>query len=173
MPILNPEHLLAQADQLATPPAIGAPRQADLKRAVSATYYALFHAIVTDVADQVAGIGQRATPQYALVYRSVTHRRLSELCENIVKQKLPDKYKPFQPQGGFGPDLLAVAKAFTDLQEKRHSADYDPLYRVTASDAKLTLQAGRTAFNHWRNVPRARRRLFILLLAFLSPVGRN
>jgi hypothetical protein len=57
--------------------------------------------------------------------------------------------------------------AFTDLQEKRHSADYDPLYRVTSSDASLTLQAGRTAFNHWRNLPKARRRLFILLLTFL------
>jgi hypothetical protein len=167
MALLNPEHLFDQADQLATPPANGAPRQASLRRAVSTAYYALFHAILTDAADQLAGKGQRDTHQYALVYRSIKHRHLTELCEHIVKEKLPDKYKPYEPQGGFGADLLAVAKALTDLQEKRESADYDPLYRVTVSDASLTLQAGRTALAHWRNVSAARRRLFILMLTFL------
>lgn len=167
MALLNPEHLFEQASRLAAPPANGAPRQANLRRAISTAYYALFHAIVTDVADQIAGAGQRSSPQYAMVYRSVAHRDVSDLCTSILKPNLPDKYKPFQPPGGFGADLLAVANAFTDLQEKRHSADYDPLYRVTASDAALTLEAGRAAFNLWRNLPRARRRLFILLLTFL------
>jgi hypothetical protein len=92
---------------------------------------------------------------------------LTDLCENIVKEKLPDKFKAHVPQGGFGPDLLAVAKTVADLQEKRESADYDPLYRVTASDASLTLQAARAALAHWRNVSAARRRLFILMLTFL------
>jgi hypothetical protein len=38
---------------------------------------------------------------------------------------------------------------------------------MTASDASLILQAGRTALEHWRNVSALRRRLFILLLTFL------
>ena len=167
MALLNPEHLFDQADQLAAAPANGAPRQANLRRAISTAYYALFHAIVTDVADQLAGAGQRSSPQYAMVYRSVAHRDISDLCTNIVKQKIPEKYKPFQPPGGFGADLLAVANAFVDLQEKRHSADYDPLYRVTASDVDLTLQTARAALHLWRNLPRTRRRLFVLLLTFL------
>jgi hypothetical protein len=167
MTLPNPEHLIDQAHDLAAPPAIGARRQANLRRAVSTAYYALFHAILTDVADQLVGKGQRNTPQYALVYRSVQHRRLTDLCENIVKEKVPDKYKPYVPQGGFGPDLLAVAKILKDLQDKRHSADYDPRYRITPSDATLTLQAGRTALDHWRNVSAPRRRLFILMLTFL------
>jgi hypothetical protein len=167
MTLINPEHLLAQAHQLATPPTNGAPRQVDLKRAVSAAYYALFHAIVIDVADQLAGSAQRDTVQYALVYRSVAHRDVGELCRNMTKQTLPDKYKPYEPHGGFGADLLAVASAFIDLQEKRHRADYDPLYRVAVSDVELTLQACRTALDHWRDVPRARRRLFTLMTVFL------
>ena len=89
------------------------------------------------------------------------------LRRSCPKEKLPDKYKPYLPQGGFGPDLLAVAKTLTDLQGKRHSADYDPRYRITASDAALTLQAGRAALGHWRNVSAPRRRLFILMLTFL------
>jgi hypothetical protein len=138
-----------------------------LRRAISTAYYALFHAILTDVADQLVGKGQRDTPQYALVYRSVQHRDLTDLCKNIVKATSPDKYKPYVPRGGFGPDLLAVAKTLTDLQGKRHSADYDPRYRVTASDASLTLQAGRAALAHWRKVSASHRRLFILMLTFL------
>jgi hypothetical protein len=118
MTLLNPEHLFEQADQLAAPPANGAPRQANLKRAVSTAYYALFHAILTDVADQLVGKGQRHTLQYSLVYRKVQHRDLTELCKNIVKQTLSDNYKPYEPHGGFGSDLLAVAKTLTDLQEK-------------------------------------------------------
>jgi hypothetical protein len=167
MPLLNPDHLFDQADQLATPAVNGAPRQANLRRAVSTGYYALFHANLTDVADQFVGRGQRGTAQYALVYRSVQHRHLTDLCENIVKERLPDKFKPYVPLGGFGPDLLAVAQTLADLQEKRESADYDPLYRLTASDASLTLRAGRAALAHWRNVSAGRRRLFILMLTFL------
>ena len=71
MTLPNPEHLFDQADELATPPATGAPRQSSLRRAISTAYYALFHAILTDVADQLVGKGQRDTPQYSLVYRSV------------------------------------------------------------------------------------------------------
>src|SRR5262245_9318957 len=166
MTLLNPEHLIDQADELATPPATGAPRQANLRRSVSAAYYALFHTILTDASDQLVGRGQRHTPQYALVYRSVQHRQLTDLCKNVVKAKVPDKYKPYLPQGGFGPDLLAVAKTLIDLQGKRYSADYDPRFRVTASDASLTLQACRAALAHWRNVSASQRRLFILMLTF-------
>jgi len=167
MTLLNPDHLIEQAEQLARPPANGAPRQADLRRAVSTTYYALFHAILVDVADQLAGRARRNSVEYSLAYRSVPHRQLANLCEELSKTTLGAKYRPFEPNGGFGADLLAVASALIDLQEKRHSADYDPLYRVTASDASLTVQAGRAALNHWRSVPRNRRRLFVLILTLL------
>jgi uncharacterized protein (UPF0332 family) len=34
------------------------PRQADLKRAVSTAYYALFHALAKNAADQLVGVAQ-------------------------------------------------------------------------------------------------------------------
>jgi hypothetical protein len=42
--VIDPDHLLKQAQRLARPPRPGAPRQADLRRAVSSAYYAIFHA---------------------------------------------------------------------------------------------------------------------------------
>ena len=127
MAVLNPDHLLEQADGLIVPPGGGAPRQADLRRAISNAYYAVFHAVVTQAADELVGKTNRTTPRYALVYRSIDHSSLRKVCENVDKKTLPQKYSKYSPKGGFGPDLTALANAVVDLQEKRHSADYDPL----------------------------------------------
>jgi hypothetical protein len=48
--ILNPDHLLEQADKLISPPAAGPPRQVDLRRAISSAYYGLFHSCLTAAA---------------------------------------------------------------------------------------------------------------------------
>jgi hypothetical protein len=166
MPVLNPDHLLEQATRLTAVPAAGAPRQADLRRAISTAYYGVFHAIVTEAADDFAGRTQRESPRYALVYRSIDHRALRTLCEDIAKSTLPAKYSKYEPPGGFGPDLIAVATAVVDLQEKRHLADYDPQYRVSTSDAILALATGRSALARFRAANRTRRKAFLSLLVF-------
>ena len=83
MAVLNPDHLLEQADGLIVPPGGGAPRQADLRRAISNAYYAVFHAVVTQAADELVGKTNRTTPRYALVYRSIDHSSLRKVCENV------------------------------------------------------------------------------------------
>ncbi len=166
MTVLNPDHLLDQADRLTAPPGVGAPRQADLRRAISSAYYGVFHAVVTEAADTFVGKTLRHTPRYELVYRSVHHRSLREVCEDVVKPKLPAKYLRYVPKGGFGPDLIALATAVTELQEKRHSADYDPLFRVRTSDAVLAVATGRTALVRLRSANRTRRKAFLSLVVF-------
>ena len=61
MPVPNPDHLLDQADRLITSQGRGAPRQADLRRAISTAYYSVFHAIVTNATDDLVGSTQRQT----------------------------------------------------------------------------------------------------------------
>ena len=51
--VLNPDHFFEQADTLMAPPA-GAPRQVDLRRAISNAYYGVFHAILAAAADEYA-----------------------------------------------------------------------------------------------------------------------
>jgi hypothetical protein len=166
MPVLNPDHLLEQADRLIAPPGGGAPRQADLRRAISSAYYGIFHAVLTEAADDFAGKTQRQTRRYELVYRSIDHKSLRRLCEDVAKTALPAKYSKYEPPGGFGADLIALATAVVDLQEKRHLADYDPLLRVSASDATLAVATGRAALLRFRNASRARRKAFLSLLVF-------
>ena len=132
---INPEHLFDQADALIDRQDAGSPRQADLRRALSATYYALFHAALGTMADWFAGANNRNETYYALVYRKIDHRMFRELCEEIVGN--PSKrYAPYFPQNGFGADISSFATAVIELQNKRFSADYDPLFRVKKADAK-------------------------------------
>jgi hypothetical protein len=165
MAVVNPDHLLSQADRLIAPLA-GAPRQADLRRAISGAYYALFHAVVTEVADEFVGRSQRHTPRYALVYRSVDHRALRTVCEDVVKTTLPTKYTKYVSRHGFGPNINALATAVVDLQEKRHAADYDPLFRVNMSDARLAVATSRTALTRFKRITSAQRKAFVSLLVF-------
>ena len=88
---MNPEHLFEQAESLIQAPAAGRPRQVDLRRAISAAYYALFHAILAAAADLVIGTTRRSTVLYELVYRSIDHRALKDLCTESNKTDLNEK----------------------------------------------------------------------------------
>jgi uncharacterized protein (UPF0332 family) len=167
MPVLNPDHLLDQAERLiATTAAGGAPRQADLRRAVSAVYYGVFHAILTAATDVFVGKTHRDSARYELVYRSVSHSALSDVCREVVKTTLPAKYLKYQPRGGFGPELQAVAAAVIDLQQKRHLADYDPLYRVRTSEVESAIRIGREALSRFNSASAERRNAFVSLVVF-------
>jgi len=166
LPVVSPDHLLEQADRLAALPRSGAPRQADLRRAISDAYYAVFHAVMTEVADDLVGSTQRHTPRYALVYRSVDHASLRRICKDACKTSLPKPYSKYAPTGGFGDDLKALATALVDLQEKRYLADYDPLFRTSAADAALDVAKARTALARLKRANPTRRSVFLSLLVF-------
>jgi hypothetical protein len=166
MSILDPDHFLDQADRLIISTGGGVPRQVDLRRAISSSYYALFHAVTTEAADDLVGRTHRQSPRYQLVYRSIEHRSLLRLWQDIVKTTLPAKYAGYEPTGGFGPDLQAFADAVIDLQEKRNRADYDPLFRVTRSEALPATETGRAALARFRNANRTLRKVFLSLAVF-------
>lgn len=105
MSILNPNHLLEQADRLIAAPAAGPPRQVDLRRAISSAYYALFHMTLTALADEMVGALYRNTSRYALIHRSVSHNTIKELCLNLSKSSIPGRYAACVPFGFFGRDF--------------------------------------------------------------------
>lgn len=106
MAVLNPNHLFEQANKLITIQ-VGPPRQADVRRAISAAYYATFHATITAAADQFIGVTNRDTSRYGLVYRSVGHAWLRDLCKEVQKPTLSNKFRPHAPIGGFGSNVTA------------------------------------------------------------------
>lgn len=161
---MNPEHLLDQAARLLTPARPGFRRQADLKRAISNAYYAVFHSVLRAVADEFVGARQRRSARYALVYRSIDHRTLRELAAEARKQQASGKYAPYVPEGGFEPGLAKFSRIVRDLRDKRHAADYDPLARFTPSDAEKAIDTARDAMRLLREAGEEQRRMYLSLL---------
>jgi hypothetical protein len=162
--IPNPEHLFEQADTLIALTHAGAPRQANLRRAASSAYYGLFHFILAAAADAFVGATQRTTGRYALVYRSINHAWLSDLCREVMKPTLPRAYNPYVPTGFFGFELRGFAASVVELQERRHSGDYDPLAKFRASDARLSVSTARGAIEAFHKAADEQRRMFLTLL---------
>lgn len=166
--VIDPSHLLEQASRLVQPPPAGPPRQADLRRAISAAYYSVFHCAMIALADEFVGKTKRSEARYGLIYRSINHRSLKDLCADIVKPTLPNKYLAYQPGNGFGGNLVDFAAAIVDLQGKRHLADYDPAQRFRTSDATLAIATAERAISRFSRAKAERRKIFLTLL--IAPV---
>ena len=146
---MDPDHLLLLAADLAeiNP---RRPRRTDLCRAVSTTYYALFHCLAHACADRLAGragaVGNR--PMWRRVYRAPDHRQAKARCESMPSS-FPDGVRQF-------------GRTFAMLQKKRHLADYDPDYRVGKSEVIAAINDARTAIDRFRAAPASVQRDFAL-----------
>jgi hypothetical protein len=161
---LNPDHLFEQAERLVAPPPAGPPRQVDLRRAISSAYYGLFHFCLTAAADEFVGVTQRAASRYALVYRSIDHKTLKDLCTDAKKSTPPAKYAAYVPTGGFDANVQAFSTAVIELQEKRHLADYNPQPRFRSSDARLAIGTAQSAIRRFLAASEEHRKAFLTLL---------
>ena len=164
MAILNADHLFEQADKLISPSPAGRPRQVDLRRAISSAYYGVFHSCLAAAADEFVGAAQRATSRYVLVYRSIDHKALRDICDEAKKQTPSGKYVPYFPGGGFDPNIQAFSTATIELQQKRHGADYNPQPLFRTSDALLAVSTARSAVQRFRAANDEHRRMFLTLL---------
>ena len=164
--ILNPEHLLEQAEKLIKAPPAGPPRQVDLRRAISAAYYAAFHAVLTAAADLYVGAVNRTTNRYAVVYRSVEHRELRDLCGKIKGSAAPGRLAQYVPQNKFDDETRTFTGLLLDLQEKRLDADYNPSIRLRTSDARLAITIARNAIGRLKDAKPESREAFLTLLLF-------
>lgn len=114
------EELLDHASRLLKSPAT----EADVRRAVSASYYAVFHLIAAAVATQASpasppGLSGR-------IQRVLEHRAMKNAMESFRTQ---DSCAKLSANIGipcaFSFDLAEIAKAYGELQDARHLADYD------------------------------------------------
>ena len=115
------DDLLEQAHHLLGRDGIDA-RQASLRRAVSAAYYALFHAI-TERAGAVLLRDPVAEPYRPVVARLFEHRQMKQAADAFKKGQVTALLT--QESETVSPDLQRVAQAFRVLQDARHLADYD------------------------------------------------
>jgi hypothetical protein len=109
---------------------------------------------------------KRATPEYAVVYRSVDHGSLRELCKEIGKTPLPIKYRKYAPASGFNKNIRLFAAGLVELQERRHAADYDPSQKFKISDVSAAISSARSAIETFERAAGDDKRAFLTLLLF-------
>ena len=130
----------------------GKPRQADLKRAVSTAYYALFHALAKDAADLLVGVGKdRPNKAWAHLYRSLQHGDAKVACLATRNMNFP-------------PLIKRCADIFVELQEQRHEADYNPTLQVLRAEALDAIKEAEEAIAALKSAPRRDRRAFAVQL---------
>src|SRR5258708_12758063 len=118
-----PEHLLEQARHLANREP-KRPRQASLRRAISTSYYALFHLLVSE-----ATLNWKRVDQRSLLARFFEHGKMKNASD---KQRGEcGRYIAGPPVPAPGPDfdcinhLQVVSLAFSQAQQARHTPDYN------------------------------------------------
>ena len=116
---MEPFDLIRIAEQLASGAigsGVGRPRQAELRRAVSAAYYAMFHALARCCADTLVGTSpaRRNRQAWRRTYRALEHGFAKNQCANQSALHV------------FPPQIQRFGELFVIMQQLRHAADYDP-----------------------------------------------
>ncbi len=142
--------LLAQAKHLATKET-RRPQQASLRRAVSATYYALFHMLVQDAVRRLIG-GKDRTPIRNCLSRAFDHGTMKQVSQQFAGGSLSPKLSPGLNDLPLQDELRRVARTFVSLQQYRHEADYNMERPFTRLEVLRVISRADAAFADWRNV---------------------
>jgi hypothetical protein len=143
--------LLEQAAHLAKREA-KRPRQASLRRSISAAYYALFHLLT---AETVARIALRRPGGLRLqMRRAFDHREMKVVCKSFAQgavQNLSEATRHLI-SGGIESEIQKIAALFVQLQEARHLADYDHSASFMRAEALQTIENVGQAFRDWQMI---------------------
>jgi len=102
-----------------------------------------------NAADTLIGATKASRSQAAWTqcYRAVEHKFAKNQCTNNRIKKFPK-------------DIEDFASLFVELQEARHSADYDPVSKVLRSEALVLITRAEEAIQAFHKVAPHHRRAF-------------
>jgi len=132
-----PDDLLVLAHELVGQ-ASADPTQARLRRAVSTAYYAVFHLLIDEAVSKWAIERQRS-----VLARTFDHRKMKGICDDVLQRAR---------SSGHMDGLSVVAENFIELQQHRHTADYDNAKQWSHSDVMNVIALAEDAFVVWRAI---------------------
>lgn len=154
-----PEQLIARAESLLRNSEVN---EANVRRAVSSAYYALFHLLIRD-----AIANWRHADHHSRLVRTFDHNVMKNASITLLKelgrtsaQETGDDVQSVRS------NLLLVAQSFVDLQQARHKADYNIAGPFAPIDAAVEVAQARLAFTKWAEIsqePAAQGYLYSLL----------
>ena len=158
---------LIVAEKLADQDKQGRPRQVFLRRAVSSTYYALFHTVAQCCADTLIGTksADRSSRAWRQVYRALDHKEAKRSCMQIENHgETSKKHQKVEPS--FPQEVRDLAASFVTMQDKRHNADYDPYKNFRASEVLADIEKTSEIIKQFIKVPLKHRRAFATFVLF-------
>lgn len=93
--------------------ASGRPNQTALRRAVSDSYYAVFHAVCYTMAEGLVGWSSTPWEIVEPIYRSLDHQEAKKRFSSPEVLSL-------------GPEVKRIGEILRELMKERYTADYDP-----------------------------------------------
>ena len=166
--------LLEQARRLATLD-IRKPKQASLRRAVSAAYYAVFHLLVDEACRVQIGAQHNQAPFRQVLGRAFAHGVMKDACKSFGSGTLKQGVLKGLPTGfTIDKEIRQLAETFVDLQHKRHLADYDLTERFDRSDVLGLIEQVERRVEDFRNLASSSEKRFFLacLLAWKELANR-
>jgi uncharacterized protein (UPF0332 family) len=143
------------------------PKQASLRRAISAAYYSLFHLLIDDGARRIT---TSATLQ-PYVARSFQHASVKDAANKVIEQS---KDSPPWPAPLFTSsielELIGVCTTLLDLQSLRHSADYNTAVSFKRAEVVAAISRAQAAHQDWASLRSSENAtVFLLYSAKLLP----
>ena len=151
LPINWTELIAAGRTNLVPQPPAAQPAPAAVRRAISAAYYAVFHALTASNADTLIGPAhdQLTADAWVRIYRGLDH--------NQARSQLRQNRASLSTSGQIFADL------FRDLQNERHNADYNPRASFTARTAATWLNKAEAAIIDFLQASRSERAAVAIL----------
>lgn len=145
--------LIAQARHLATLEP-RRPSQASLRRAVSASYYALYHLLVDAAVRRIAP-GEDRDALRACLARAFDHNQMRIVAQQFSNRNLSPKLEPSLKGKPLQKRIVRFSGTFIDLQQARHEADYDVARQFTRREALEFVGRAEKAVSDWGKVQKS------------------
>jgi hypothetical protein len=135
-----------------------------MRRAVSASYYALFHHLTESTVNQIAPVVRTKTA--ARIHRWFDHVEMKRICSEFASPTLNKPLKDLLDTG-VSQDMQTVAVNFIRLQEARHNADYDLDYQLSWGQARDFVESAVSAIGAWERTEYSEERTIFSLSLLL------
>ena len=132
---------------------IGTPTEGDVRRAVSTTYYALYHHLSRRCCELLVGDETLGSADYQ-VYRALEHGLMNAACNECAT-----------PGKGFPAAVVEYARTFSWLQGRRLAADYDPTAQFNPLAAERMISIAEAAMAGFDAAPERHQLAFAVLVA--------
>ena len=128
------------------------PSQANLRRAVSTAYYAMFHCLAGCVANAL--IGRARDSAWHQAYRALEHGKARNACENQ------------RAIAAFPPAVRRFATIFAAMQKVRQQADYALDGKYEKEDVRAAIDIAEGAIVVFEQADARHRRAFVAHVLF-------